>query len=276
MNKGIIALAAVALISGCGQEEAKKAAKLQEQVGQLQTQVKALQAELDEERNGAPRLLATGKQLLADGDIQKAKDTFSALLKRHPESTEASSAKTLLDQADQRLAAIEKQKKMDAERKASEEREALAKLDKNLSKSTDEVREIVWISHKSEPTLGNKMALYFGTKDSSAASYPLRLKFQYYGDDWLFVKKVIIKADGKTFEISGHDFERDHGSGSVWEWLDQPLSDFAMLDTVMSANRVIVRFDGDQYYKDFILPASQKQAMKDILLAWKRYGGKRS
>ncbi|ARC79604.1 hypothetical protein AXW93_12340 [Pseudomonas aeruginosa] len=104
---------------------------------------------------------------------------------------------------------------------------------------------------------------------------PLRLKFQYYDDDWLFVRGLTIKADDKVFTLPGVEFKRDNGSGSIWEWSDEPVSDFAMLDAVLAAKKVIIRFEGQQYYSDFVLPNAQKVAMKEVLLAWERYGGVR-
>lgn len=261
-------------LTGCNQGEAERANQLQNQVNKLQAEIQALRSELDEERNGAPKLLALARSQADKGDFVAASKTIEGLMGRHPASDEAKQGSLLAKDIDAKIAALEEQERIAREKQEAEKKAALAKLDKNLNKSTDEVREITWISHKKEPVLGNKMALYFGTEQGSAAKYPLRLKFQYYDDDWLFVESVIIKADDKTFDLGSKDFERDNSGGSVWEWNDEPLKDRKMLEAVLTAKKVIVRFNGKQYYKDFVLPEPQKQAMKDIILAWQRYGGK--
>ena len=70
------------------------------------------------------------------------------------------------------------------------------------------------------------------------------------------------------------DFDRDNASGSIWEWSDTKADDMAMLNKIIAAKKVVIRYNGRQYYHDFTLPESQKTAMKEILVAWQRYGGK--
>lgn len=274
--KRIAAVLAIAVaISGCNQGDAERAKALQEQVSQLQTENQSLKAQLDEERNGAPRLFAKGQNELAAGDLDKAKQTLTSLIKVRPESGEAVQAKALIQKIDGRIAAIAEQQRLEAERKAAEERAAFAVIDRSLKKEVDEFKGITWITHKAEPVLGKKMALYFGVKNNSAAGMPLRLKFQYYSDSWLFVRGVTIKADDRVFNLPATDFERDNSGGSIWEWSDESVSDFTMLDAVLAAKKVTIRFDGRQYYSDFVLPQAQKTAMKEVMLAWQKYGGKR-
>ena len=168
----------------------------------------------------------------------------------------------------------EKAAQLEVAKVAEEKRKALARLDTNLVKSTDEIKGVTWISHKSVPVLDNYMSLYFGVKDGSANTYPLRMKFNYHADSWLFVQSVTIKADDQVFDLGKIDFERDNAAGSIWEWSDSRVSDMVMLNKILSAKKVVIRYDGRQYYHDFVLPESQKKAMKETLLAWQRYGGK--
>ncbi|MGP9826871.1 hypothetical protein ACT048_20570 [Ectopseudomonas khazarica] len=276
MKRAIAMLVVAGTLAGCNQADVEKAKALEEQVSRLQMEVHALKAQLDEERNGPPRLLAKGQDELAKGELESAKRTLASLVDKRPESSEAAKAKSLIQQIDGKIAAIAEQQRREAERKAAEERAAFAAVDRNLKKKTDEFKGITWVTHKSEPLLEKKMALYFGTKNNSAAGMPLRLKFQYYSDSWLFVRGVTIKADDKVFSLPAVDFERDNSGGSIWEWSDNAVNDFAMLDAVLSAGKVTIRFDGRQYYSDFVLPQTQRVAMKEIMLAWQKYGGKRS
>lgn len=274
MSKSIVAVALAALLVGCGGGDSEKAVKLQKEVGELQQEVAALRAELDAERNGPERLLAKAKNEIAKDRLAEGKKTLSGLVDRYPESSQAKDAGAELASVSQRIEAAEKAKQAEAARLAAEQERALARLNANLQKRTDEIKGITWFSHKTEPVLDTHMSLYFGTKDGSAAGYPLRMKFHYFADDWLFIGSVTIKADDQIYTLESMDFERDNGSGSIWEWSDSPVDDMAMLGKIVAAKKVVIRFDGRQYYNDFVLPEAQKTAMKEVMLAWQRYGGK--
>ena len=274
MRKIVCAVAFGAVLAGCGNADQEKAKQLQDEVVRLQGEVKSLKDELDTERNGPDRLLARAKNEIASGVRDQAKSTLDQLMHRYPESGQAKSAKVLEEEMDAKAMAEEKARVAEALRKEEDQRLLMAKLDGRLKKNTDEIKGITWISHKSEPVLGKFISLYFGTMDGKADHRPLRMKLQYYAEDWLFVQGVTIKADELTFTMSGLDFERDNGSGRIWEWSDEAVKDRAMIDKIISAKRVIIRFDGRQYYSDFVVPVAHKKAMKDIDIAWERYGGK--
>ncbi|WP_434706693.1 hypothetical protein J3Q07_16555 [Pseudomonas sp. D4-18] len=274
MNKYIVAVTLAALLVGCGNGDSEKTVKLQKEVGELQQEVAALRAELDAERNGPERLLAKAKNEIAIDRLAEAKKTLAGLVNRYPESNQAKDAGVELVGVNQRIEAAEKAKQAEAAKLAAEQERALARLNANLQKRTDEIKGITWFSHKTEPVLDTHMSLYFGTKDGSAAGYPLRMKFHYFADSWLFIGSVTIKADDQIYTLGSMDFERDNGSGSIWEWSDTPVDDMAMLSKIVAAKKVMIRFDGRQYYNDFVLPEAQKNAMKEVMLAWQRYGGK--
>lgn len=274
MKRAVIALSVGLALAGCGNADREKAEQLQEEVSKLQSEVAALKAELDAEKHGAQRLLARAKDAKDAGDKASAKSVLQDLLTRHPEKPEAAAAKALLAVIDREEKAAEAERLAAEARKAEETRVALARLDKSLKKNTDEIKGITWVSHKSIPTLDTYMSLYFGLEGENSRVMPLRLKLQYHSDSWLFVQSVTIKADDQTFQLGSLDFERDNGYGGIWEWSDTIAEDKAMLRKIADAKKVTIRFDGKQYYYDFSLPESQKQAIKEMILAWERYGGK--
>ncbi|WP_458373041.1 hypothetical protein [Pseudomonas laurylsulfatiphila] len=274
MNKICLALGVAVSLTACGQADKENAAKLQQEVNKLQGEVTALRTELEAERNGPDRLLAKAKNEISQANLALAKQTLIELIARYPETQQAQGAKSVLSDLNANIEAIEKAKQLEAAKAAEQQRQTLARLDANLRKNTDEIKGVTWISHKSEPVLDNYMSLYFGTKNGSASAYPLRMKFNYFADSWLFVQSVTIKADDRVFNLDKMDFERDNGSGSIWEWSDSKVEDMAMLNKIIAAKKVVIRYDGRQYYHDFVLPEAQKNAMKEILLAWNRYGGK--
>lgn len=274
MNKIFLALGLAVSLTACGQADKEDAAKLRLEVNRLQGEVTVLRTELEAERNGPDRLLAKAKSEISQTNLALAKQTLTDLIARYPETQQAQGAKSLLSDVNSKIEAVEKAKQLEAAKAAEEQRQTLARLDVNLRKNTDEIKGVTWISHKSEPVLDNFMSLYFGTKNGSASAHPLRMKFNYYADSWLFVQGVTIKADDQVFNLDKMDFERDNGSGSIWEWSDSKVEDMAMLNKIIAAKKVVIRYDGRQYYHDFVLPEAQKNAMKEILLAWNRYGGK--
>lgn len=276
MRNWMIAASMVLTLAGCGQGDQGQIEQLQKEIAVLQAKLKTAETALDDERNGAVRLLAVAKNELESGAAAKAKQALLALVERHPGAEQAKEAKALIAELDRKAAQIEEEKRREEARKAEEQRKLIARAEQNLRKEVDEVREITWLSHKKEPALGKKVSLYFGTKNGSASTYPLRMKLQYSADDWLFVRSVTVKAGEKTIELRTGNFERDHSSGTILEWADQPVTDFKMLDEILARQKVIIRFNGNQYYSDFTLPESQKAAMREVLLAWERYGGKRS
>lgn len=274
MNKIVLAFGLTVALTACGQADKENAAKLQQEVNKLQGEITTLRTELEAERNGPDRLLAKAMNEISQANLDLAKQTLTDLIARYPETQQAQGAKSVLSDVNAKIEAFEKAKQLEATKAAEELRKTLARLDANLRKNTDEMKGVTWISHKSQPVLDNYMSLYFGTKDGSASIYPLRMKFNYYADSWLFVQSVTIKADDQVFSLDKMDFERDNGSGSIWEWSDSPVEDMAMLNKIIAAKKVVIRYDGRQYYHDFVLPEVQKNAMKEIILAWHRYGGK--
>ena len=103
----------------------------------------------------------------------------------------------------------------------------------------------------------------------------MRLKIRYYSDDWLFIKSFFVVADGKRFDKSAAKFERDHSSGSIWEWYDESvsISDVQMLKTIITSKKATIRFEGDQYHSDHQITLAEKQAMQRVIDAYEALGG---
>jgi hypothetical protein len=112
----------------------------------------------------------------------------------------------------------------------------------------------------------NSIHMYMG-QDQGSEPY-LRFRIQYAGDDWLFINKFTINADGQVFVIEPDygDVERDNDS-DVWEWYDISPSDenVSMVKAIMNSKKAVIRCEGDQYYKDRTITATEKKAIKSIL-----------
>ena len=100
----------------------------------------------------------------------------------------------------------------------------------------------------------------------------LRLVYNYTDDDWVFFKKITVAADDQRFYKSFNYFDivHDNGGGDVWEYIDTDVSDadIEMLWAIANATETIIRFEGDDYYSDFTVKDTDKQAIREVLTAY--------
>ena len=106
----------------------------------------------------------------------------------------------------------------------------------------------------------------------SGNNYYMRLLCNYTGDDWIFFEKITFAVDDERYHeyFSYYDIVRDNDYGDVWEYADYEVSgtDIDMLWEIVNSTKTIVRFEGDEYHYDHVISASDKQAIKNILLAY--------
>ena len=95
-----------------------------------------------------------------------------------------------------------------------------------LTTNFDDFENITW--HKQSYFIhGNNInlfSLYIGQKEEAKW---LRLKVNYYGDDWIFFEKCYLSYDGNTYDVT-FDQYRDKKSDNdtkVWEWIDISVDD---------------------------------------------------
>lgn len=104
----------------------------------------------------------------------------------------------------------------------------------------------------------------------------LRAKFHYEAEDWLFVDQILLVADDYRLESENVGFQRDHSSGTIWEWMDVSATDgkyYEALSAIANADEATIRFNGRQYYSDFDIPEKQQQLTKDILILFQDMKG---
>ncbi|WEN16190.1 hypothetical protein PY254_05855 [Rhodanobacter sp. AS-Z3] len=173
----------------------------------------------------------------------------------------------------ERAAQIRKQKEASATAKAAKQGE-IKKALAGFTKKHDEVQGVTF--YFAPGVRMNSTNTYFGLylavpDDSDVAG--LRWKFQYGGDDWLFIQSLILNVDGKSLPALTFPYgaiDRDNGSGDVWEWHDEFVqsSSVPLFLQLALAKKVIVRFEGRQYYKDHILTTTEKTGMLKIINAY--------
>jgi hypothetical protein len=94
-----------------------------------------------------------------------------------------------------------------------------------------------------------------------------RIKIQYFGDDWLFIKNYSFKIDNVVVDYQPTaTIERDNKSGYVWEILDESPLENVQLDSIWrlleNCNNAKLRFRGDKYHNDKIITKNQLKSLK--------------
>lgn len=139
----------------------------------------------------------------------------------------------------------------------------LGKMKSLFNYRYDEFEKTTWIEHKSNPKYVNTKGFYtyIGMKDDNVWE---RLVIRYHGEDWLFIQKIMIKADESIFEITPKKVERDNDS-QVWEYIDitPDKTEIAMISNVIASKTTKIRFEGKQHYFDWVLSSKEINALKD-------------
>lgn len=200
--------------------------------------------------------------------INAAQQAFEQLTEKEKGKVKNAS---LLNQAEEKLAALQKQEK------EAKRTEALKLLD-NMRLDEDKVRHLKFYYPKAWRfnSYGNWIAdtrcfilPYIGMDDNG--NVWIRVVYNFTDDDWVFFKKITVAADDERYYRSFKYFDivRDNDGGQVWEYIDTDgASDVTMLWAIVNSKETIVRFEGDDYSHDFTVRESDKQAIKEALLVY--------
>lgn len=200
--------------------------------------------------------------------INAAQQAFEQLTEKEKGKVKNAS---LLNQAEEKLAALQKQEK------EAKRAEAL-KLLGNMRLDEDKVRHLKFYYPKAWRfnSYGNWIAdtrcfilPYIGMDDNG--NIWMRVVYNFTDDDWVFFKKITVAADDERYYRSFKYFDivRDNDGGQVWEYIDTDgASDVTMLWAIVNSKETIVRFEGDDYSHDFTVRESDKQAIKEALLVY--------
>jgi hypothetical protein len=195
-------------------------------------------------------------------------------LAKHPDAIESKEAKNYIDKLNLELKKRQEIENAKRIREVKEKETRIANATKRMSKKYDELEGITWYTDSSTHPYNTNFHLYFGKKKPGTPW--LRLKIRYYADDWLFIESFFVVADGQRFEKPYAKFERDNGSGSIWEWYDENVSDtdMAMIRAIIKSKKATIRFTGNQYHKDHTISDQEKKSLQNVIDAFEALGGK--
>ncbi len=161
---------------------------------------------------------------------------------------------------------------------AAEKKKKFSEAVKGLYTYSDDIEGYKWYKPKSNPKYIDTRSYflpYICTYKDTGNFKCLRIMADYVGDDWVFWKKLTINVDGKNYYefLSYFDVERDNDHGDVWEYYDYSATDadIEMLREIAKSDKTVVRFEGDQYYYDFVMTKEDKNGIKQILKAYDVY-----
>ncbi|MBQ6268404.1 MAG: hypothetical protein IJK64_11625 [Clostridia bacterium] len=177
-------------------------------------------------------------------------------------------------------AAVKKLNELEAAEKKRLKEERLKKFKAALSgfrAHKDDIKGYTWYYPTSFPEYIDTRCYflpYICTDSKTGEFVALRIKADYTGSSWLFWKKLTINIDGENHYITANyfDVERDNAHGDVWEYYDFSGTIYVdLLRDIAKSKKTIVRFEGDQYYKDVEISAADKDGIKKILAAYDAY-----
>jgi hypothetical protein len=258
------------------QAQKMKADSLQTELITVKEAYELTLLELDSLKFGASKLLMEAQKLFDSKRYDEAIKTIDLLISKHPVSPETDFANSLKTKAQNEIVNIEKEASATKQKKEAEEKRRLDRATSKMEKNFDEIEGVTWYKDKSitsEVRMGKHLYLYVG---KSATSTWLRMRLQYAGVSWLFIKHYTIKVDDKMFTLNpNYDDIKKESYTTIWEWYDKVVtgSDMQMIQAIANSKKTVIRFEGDTYSKDWEVPSSTKRAMQNVLDAFVALGG---
>lgn len=139
-------------------------------------------------------------------------------------------------------------------------------LKKKMRKEVDDMRGITFYYDPASAKFDNRndFGCYLG---QGKEGIWLRFRAQYYGNDWLFVQKLMVKADTSVFELfPTAEIRKGNGAGDIWEVWDEQTnaSNMEVLKAVAESKDAKVRFVGREYHDERKITPAQKQAIRNV------------
>lgn len=134
---------------------------------------------------------------------------------------------------------------------------------------TDKVEGITWYHHDNHPYYINTRTFvlpYIGVKSNGHTW--MVLEYNYHSGDWIFWEKATIMIDGvKHYYSPGYfNVNRETTSyGNVCETSHDTSPDLEMLKKIANSTETIIRFQGDNYHRDYTVSKTDKTIIKETL-----------
>ena len=159
---------------------------------------------------------------------------------------------------------------------------------KGLRKQSNKVDGVKWFKYKSKKTPANNFKKFTGGRDFDNSMFYLYISMKEKKeaflrmyvqvepvDEWIKFNKIIITVDKKTFEreFNFANINNTIGVGQQYiEFYDIEVMphEIKMFEEIAAAKEVTIRYQGNEIYQDLELKDRYKEAIQDILDAWKK------
>ena len=151
--------------------------------------------------------------------------------------------------------------------------EVIKRCEPLFTVTKDEFSDKAWVEPKSAPEYRNSNGVYayFSLENGKAVNF--RFVYQYYADDWLFIKNMVFNIDGESITIAP-EMEKDCGNGGkIWEWCDVLVNE-SFIKKIAEAKAVKVIMNGRQHSDTRTLTSAEIQSIKDTYEYFKALGGR--
>jgi hypothetical protein len=147
-------------------------------------------------------------------------------------------------------------------------------IPESIRQSVDEQEGVTRYIDKSTSDRLNEDAFYLYVV-RKGCEVSLRVRAQYLSDKPLNVVRLLIKTDGKTFEMNEPRFQRDSDGKFTWQWMDDRVSvdHLIMLFTVSASKSAVVTFVGTNRTEERVIGDQEKAALKAMLNTYQALGG---
>ncbi len=257
--------------------------KLDQEKTHLAVENKQLKDKLGEMKRSPDWLLKQAKLSIKRDDVNDAKEKLLLIIYRYPDANEVFEAKDLLKNLEERKSNKNNNSYYESTSYKPEEHNTASSNTYNnavdkMYTAFDVAKDITTYYDKTSPRYNNVSGFYLYFKKDGKSGQPsdLRLKIQYTSMQPLNIQSYQFQADDYSFRLVPQRVEMDHDSHDTWEWCEIPINSdiYKLVNRIISSNSTIIRYVGRGNYTENEVSAEQKDALKNVLDAFKALGGK--
>ncbi|MBF9060722.1 hypothetical protein HKCCSP123_16195 [Rhodobacterales bacterium HKCCSP123] len=143
-------------------------------------------------------------------------------------------------------------------------------LEGRLIRTVAEFDGSSWARHPSSPRfqdIRDYVTLYLIETASGRQSLELFINYTSR-DGWLFVQGASLNVDGETSRLPVPRWFRDNDT-EIWEFGSITGPDaISIAQRIAEADRAVIRFNGQQFYDDYVVSDTDKRVMREMLAMW--------
>ncbi len=254
--------------------------KLDKEKTHLAVENKQLKNQIGEMKKSPDWLLKQAKLSLKRDALNDAKEKLLLVVYYYPDSKEFFEAKDLLKKIEAKKTAKSNDyyETTSYKEEKQEDSNSLNNATNKMYTAFDVANDITTYFDKTSPRYNNENGFYLTFKKDGKSGQPsdLKLKIQYTSIQPLYIQSYQFQADDYNYRLIPSKVELDHNSSQSWEWCEVPLNSelYRLVNRIISSNTTIIRFVGRGNYTEKEVSNQQKDALKNVLDAYKSMGGK--